>query len=73
MPASSASPTQRHSKRRANHAGAHAAIRVARERVLAVADRIHDPRYRKSFLEDVPESVRILTLAGAWLGGIVQG
>jgi hypothetical protein len=51
-----------------DHAAAHAAIRVARDRVLAVADRIHDPRYRRSFLEDVPESARILTLARAWLG-----
>jgi hypothetical protein len=51
-----------------DHAAAHAAIRVARERVLAAADRIHDPRYRKSFLEEVPENARILTLASAWPG-----
>jgi hypothetical protein len=51
-----------------DHAAAHAAVRVARERVLAAADRIHDPRYRKSFLEEVPENARILTLAGTWLG-----
>jgi ATP/maltotriose-dependent transcriptional regulator MalT len=51
-----------------DHAAAHATIRVARERVLAVADRIHDPRYRKSFLEEAPESTRILALARAWLG-----
>jgi hypothetical protein len=51
-----------------DHAAAHAAIRVARERVLAAADRVPDPRYRKSFLEDVPDNVRILTLARTWLG-----
>jgi eukaryotic-like serine/threonine-protein kinase len=51
-----------------DHAAAHAAIRVARERVLAAADRIHDPRYRKSFLEQVPENARTLTLASTWLG-----
>ena len=51
-----------------DHAAAHAAIRVARDRVLATADRIHDPRYRKSFLEDVPDNARILTLARTWLG-----
>jgi tetratricopeptide (TPR) repeat protein len=51
-----------------DHAAAHAAIHVARERVLAAADRIHDPRYRKSFLEDAPDNARILALARAWLG-----
>ncbi len=51
-----------------DQSAAHAAIRVARDRVLATADRIHDPRYRKSFLEDAPDNARILTLAGAWLG-----
>ncbi len=47
---------------------AHAAIRVARERVLVAADRIQNPHYRKSFLEQVPENARILTLARSWLG-----
>jgi hypothetical protein len=51
-----------------DHAAATAVIRAAREYVLAVADRIRDPRYRKSFLEQVPENARILTLARAWLG-----
>jgi tetratricopeptide (TPR) repeat protein len=51
-----------------DHAAATAAIRAAREYVLAVADRIQDPRYRKSFLEQVPENARILTLAHTWLG-----
>ena len=46
---------------------AQATIRVARERVLAVAGRIQDPGYRKSFLEQVPENARILTLASTWL------
>jgi ATP/maltotriose-dependent transcriptional regulator MalT len=51
-----------------DHAAAHAAIRVARKRVLAAADRIPDPRYRKSFLENVPQNARILALASTWLG-----
>jgi hypothetical protein len=50
-----------------DHAAATAAIRAAREYVLAVADRIHDPRYRNSFFEQVPENARILTLARSWL------
>jgi ATP/maltotriose-dependent transcriptional regulator MalT len=50
-----------------DRAAAAAAIGVARERVLAVADRIADPGYRKSFLEEVPDRVRILTLARTWL------
>jgi hypothetical protein len=51
-----------------DHAAATAAIRVARDLVLAVAGRIRDPRYQKSFLEQVPENARILTLARTWLG-----
>jgi hypothetical protein len=35
---------------------------------LAAADRIHDPGYRQSFLEDIPENARILTHASTWLG-----
>ena len=56
-----------------DHAAAHAAIGVARDGVLAAADRIHDPRYRTSFLENVPENARIVTLARAWLGEPGQG
>jgi tetratricopeptide (TPR) repeat protein len=50
-----------------DHAAARAAIGVARERLLAIADRIHDPGYRKCFLEDVPENARTLALASLWL------
>ncbi len=53
-------------------AGAHDAARRtiagARARLLAIADRIPDPAYRRSFLEDVPENARTLELARAWLG-----
>jgi hypothetical protein len=45
-----------------------AAITVARARLLAIADRIPDPDYRKSFLEEVPENARTLALASLWLG-----
>ncbi|HSK04545.1 MAG TPA: AAA family ATPase [Kofleriaceae bacterium] len=57
----------------AQHAGgAHDAARRtiagARARLLAIAGRIPDPAYRRSFLEDVPENARTLALARAWLG-----
>jgi hypothetical protein len=51
-----------------DQAAAIAAIRVARDHVLTVAGRIRDPRYRTSFLEQVPENARIVTLARTWLG-----
>jgi tetratricopeptide (TPR) repeat protein len=51
-----------------DHAAARAAIRAARVRLLAIADRIHDPDYRKSFLEDAPENARTLALASRWPG-----
>jgi tetratricopeptide (TPR) repeat protein len=44
------------------------AIREAREDLLARADHIEDPAYRHSFLAGVSVHVRILTLAGDWLG-----
>jgi tetratricopeptide (TPR) repeat protein len=50
------------------HAAAQKAIGEARARVLAIADRIGDPAYRRSFLERVPEVVRTLALAREWLG-----
>ena len=50
------------------HDAAHAAIAQARARVLAIAARIADPGYRASFLAQVPENARTLTLAGTWLG-----
>ena len=42
------------------------AITGARARVLAIADKIPDPGYNASFLEDVPENARTLALAAAW-------
>jgi tetratricopeptide (TPR) repeat protein len=48
---------------------ARAAIAEARERLLANAAKIGDPKYRKSFLENVPENARTLALAQEWLGG----
>ncbi|HWO26588.1 MAG TPA: hypothetical protein VNO30_47995, partial [Kofleriaceae bacterium] len=49
------------------HEAARRAIAVARARLLAIADRIPDPAYRRSFLENVPENARTLALARAWL------
>ncbi len=51
------------------HDAARAAIARARARLLAIADRISDPDYRASFLEQVPENARTLALASAWPGG----
>jgi tetratricopeptide (TPR) repeat protein len=50
------------------HDEARAAITEARARLLATAERIHDPAFRTSFLERVPENARTLELAHAWLG-----
>jgi hypothetical protein len=44
------------------------AIADARARLLAIAGKIVEPSYRTSFLDDVPENARTLTLARAWLG-----
>ncbi|HEX3477091.1 MAG TPA: hypothetical protein VHT91_18835, partial [Kofleriaceae bacterium] len=49
------------------HDAARDAIARARAYVLAVADKIPDPDYRASFLEQVPENARTLALATAWL------
>jgi eukaryotic-like serine/threonine-protein kinase len=43
------------------------AIGHARTQLLAIADKIPDPAYRRSFLGNVPENARILALARAWL------
>lgn len=40
-------------------------IRQARHRVLALAERLEDPRHKQCFLEQVPENVRILKLSRA--------
>lgn len=47
---------------------ARAALAKARDRLLAISDRILDPSYRIHFLEDVPENRRTLALAREWLG-----
>jgi hypothetical protein len=41
---------------------------VARQRLLAIADRIAEPGYKQSFLDEVPENARIMTLASARSG-----
>jgi tetratricopeptide (TPR) repeat protein len=41
-----------------------AALAVARERLLATAQKIDAPELRRRFLADIPEHARILTLAG---------
>jgi len=51
-----------------DHAAACAAITEARDRLLAQAARIDDPSRRKTFLENVPENARTLSLARQWLG-----
>jgi len=47
---------------------ARAAIADARAQLYALADKVPDLAYRKSFLEQVPENVRTFALARAWLG-----
>jgi hypothetical protein len=47
---------------------ARAAIADARAGLLAIAEPIRDPAYRRSFLEAVPENARTLALARTWLG-----
>jgi eukaryotic-like serine/threonine-protein kinase len=47
---------------------AHRTIANARARLLTISARIADPALQRSFLDDVPENARILTLAHAWLG-----
>jgi len=50
------------------HDAARHAIAEARARLFAIADRIADPTYKQSFLENVPENSKTLALARAWLG-----
>ena len=47
---------------------ARAAITEARARLLAVAGKIEDPTYRRSFIEEVAVNARTFALARAWLG-----
>ncbi|HWU87642.1 MAG TPA: hypothetical protein VN253_10230, partial [Kofleriaceae bacterium] len=49
------------------HDAARRAISDARAHLLAIAEKIADPAYRTSFLEQVPENARTLALARAWL------
>ncbi|KYF85735.1 protein kinase [Sorangium cellulosum] len=43
-------------------------IRAARDELLARADKISDPAFRRGFLENVSANARTLALASAWLG-----
>jgi hypothetical protein len=47
---------------------ARAVIAAAQGRILRSAETIQDPACRRSFLENVPENARVLSLARAWLG-----
>jgi tetratricopeptide (TPR) repeat protein len=50
------------------HVEARAALVNARDRLLAIAAKITEAAYQKSFLENVPENRRTLDLAREWLG-----
>ncbi len=43
-------------------------IADARRKLLQRADRISDPRWRQSFLEQVPDNARVMEFAATWLG-----
>ncbi|HRI63256.1 MAG TPA: protein kinase [Polyangium sp.] len=43
-------------------------IAEARDRLLKRAERISDPRWRQSFLEQVNDNARVLEFASSWLG-----
>ena len=49
-----------------DEAGAAVAIGEARRRLLERADRINDPRLRRSFLDHIPENARTLALAARY-------
>ncbi len=49
-----------------NRFAARKAILAARDRLLERAQRIQDPDWRQSFLTQVPENARTITLAKAW-------
>jgi hypothetical protein len=44
-------------------AGAERAAQSARDRILAIGQRLANPQHRRSFLERVPENARILVLS----------
>ncbi|MBK9262674.1 MAG: protein kinase [Polyangiaceae bacterium] len=45
-------------------------IADARERLLKKAERITDPKWRQSFLEQVPDNARVMEFASSWLGDV---
>ena len=45
------------------------AMKAARDRVVGLAERLGDRRYKRSFLEKIPENTRILQLGAEWLDG----
>jgi tetratricopeptide (TPR) repeat protein len=49
-----------------DEAGAAVALGEARRRILERADRINDPRLRRSFLDHIPENARTLALAARY-------
>jgi tetratricopeptide (TPR) repeat protein len=51
-----------------DRAGAEAALALARDRILAMAAKIEDAGLARSFLEDVADNARTLSLASARLG-----
>jgi tetratricopeptide (TPR) repeat protein len=51
-----------------NGLDARGAIAVAADRLRQRADRISDPAWRASFLENVPDNARIVELSRVWLG-----
>jgi tetratricopeptide (TPR) repeat protein len=50
-----------------HHEAARAAITVARDRLLARAEKIQDPLYRRGFLDRIREHALTLSCAGEWL------
>jgi eukaryotic-like serine/threonine-protein kinase len=56
---------------RGMHEGFAAAISQARDRLLAGAAKISDPRWRARFLTSVPDNARTLALAGDKVRSVV--
>ncbi|HEX3478549.1 MAG TPA: protein kinase [Kofleriaceae bacterium] len=52
---------------------ARGAIAEARARLFTIAERIADPDYQRSFLDNVPEHARTLALASVWLDEAAPG
>lgn len=44
-------------------------MKAARDRVVGLAERLSDRRYKRAFLEKIPENARILQLGAEWLDG----